>query len=597
MRWTWLSMLLVAGCGGAGTADSADKSEGGWVIHGAEPAKLLLTNGSFGVWVSTDDGVSGEDGFRINREALIPIPGFVLSCQSPLEDGERIDWSFDLRTGELVAIRTEGRLDTETRFVLHPSLPVAAMKWRGLDPTEPFGVIEVFEANLPMVEGRAATTDDRRTYLAEPAIPGEIGDHLGLTLIKDISANAFGAFLNEEKIELPKSYEEVLAASKQAHEEFWKTDIEIDGPAKDQLAIRTMLYYLRRGATPKLPPFGATNAKYRGARFWDAEAWMLPVLAIVDRQKAKEATQWRLENLGDYVPWEAAVGGKDVTPKGFGNALHVAGWVAWWMGRARELQLLTPSEEKKALDVVFPQFYKTASDSGRGMEIKGVESPDEGKLRDNDLVTNLLAKRVARAAAAHGIADGEDLEWFKSIVIARATDGLPATYDNDLIRGYQQTAALLAIYPLEEDFGPGVAERMFERYADLTSEVGPAMSESIHATIAARLGRKDAYSRWRKSWQTYTDDAMMFHERRNKQDAYFMTGAAGCLQTVLFGFAGIRHADEGKESATGKLLPDGYPVSFRPSLPAEWKSITLRNIFLGPRRATVRIDRSGASIE
>jgi trehalose/maltose hydrolase-like predicted phosphorylase len=231
------------------------------------------------------------------------------------------------------------------------------------------------------------------------------------------------------------------------------------------------------------------------------------------------------------------------------------------------------------------------------MEITGVESPDEGKLRDNDLVTNLLAKRVARLAADHGIADGEDLEWFNSIVIPKASDGLPATYDNDLLRGYQQTAALLAIYPLEEDFGNGLAEKMFDRYADLTSEVGPAMSESVHATIAARLGRKDAYARWRKSWQTYTDDAMMFHERRNKQDAYFMTGAAGCLQAVLYGFAGMHLTNAGKETETGKLLPDGYPVAFRPNLPSEWKSLTLRNIFLGPRRVTIRIAHSGVSIE
>jgi trehalose/maltose hydrolase-like predicted phosphorylase len=286
-----------------------------------------------------------------------------------------------------------------------------------------------------------------------------------------------------------------------------------------------------------------------------------------------------------------------VTPKEFGNALHVAGWVAWWMGRASDLQLITAADEKKVLHVVFPQFYKAATDSPQGMEIRGIESPDEGKLRDNDLVTNLLAKRVARWAADHGVADGEDLEWFNSIVIQRARDALPATYDDDLLRGYQQTAALLAIYPLEENFGEGVAEKMFDRYADLTSEVGPAMSESIHATIAARLGRKDAYKRWRKSWQTYTDDAMMFHERRNKEDAYFMTGAAGCLQTVLYGFAGMHLEKEGIAAAASKPIGNGYQVAFRPNLPAEWKSLTLHNVSIGPRRATVRIDHSGVSIE
>ena len=163
-------------------------------------------------------------------------------------------------------------------------------------------------------------------------------------------------------------------------------------------------------------------------------------------------------------------------------------------------------------------------------------------------------------------------------------------------RGYQQTAALLAIYPLEEDFGEG-AERIFDRYADLASEVGPSMSESIHATIAARLKRKDAYTRWRKSWETYTDDAMMFHERKNKQDAYFMTGAAGCLQTIIYGFAGLHIEREGVAAEASKSLGNGYQMAFRPNLPPEWKSVTLRNIFLGPTRVTVRITHSDISIE
>ena len=596
MRWLWLSIALSLGCGQPPAENQVGRSAtagDGWAIRGTSPERLLLTNGTTGVWLKTDQGISNESAYRLmGGDVLLSIPALTFNSDNPKGTEERLDWSFDLRTGEFTTKRSGGTVDFELKVVLHPSQPVVATRWVAKGG-ESSGRVLGIECGLPLIERNGP---DQAIYELRSAISGEAQD-VRLHLTSSAEDGIAGLFLNGESTELPKSYDEVLAASKRAHDEFWKTDIEIDGPAEDQLAIRVMLYYLRRGATPKLPPFGASNAKYRGARFWDAEAWMLPVLAVVDREAAEKSTRWRLENLGDHIAWEAAVGGKDVTPKEFGNALHVAGWVAWWTSRAVDLQLASPDDEKRVLEVAFPQFCKAASDSERGMEIKGVESPDEGKLRNNDLVTNLLAKRVARAAADHGIADGEDLEWFSSIVIPRAADGLPATYDNDLIRGYQQTAALLAIYPLQEDFGEGVAEKMFERYADLTSEVGPAMSESVHATIAARLGREEAYGRWRKSWETYTDGAMMFHERRNRQDAYFMTAAAGCLQTVLFGFAGMALTDEGKESATGKLLPDGYPVAFRPSLPAEWKRITLHNIFIGPRRLTVRIDQSGASIE
>lgn len=596
-------MALCAACSGVKLSDSSDesdrsdRSQDGWVIQGTEPADIFLTNGHLGIWVSTDKGIAGTGAFRFVDDALFAVPGLVVNSHQGLAEGESLKWSFDLRTGELTTERRGGSFDFSIRVVVHPEKPIAATEWAPLSPDHSvrYGYIGGAETSLPQVARDRRGSVSRIRYRASPEIPGE--REPGELLLAANGNGVFGVFGEDEVAELPDSYADVLRASQQFHQEFWETDIEIDGPAEDQLAIRTMLSYLRRGATAKLPPFGASNAKYRGARFWDAEAWMLPVLVIVDREKAREATRWRIDNLGDHIAWEAAVGGRDVTPKDFGNALHVAGWVAWWTNRAKHLGLETEADEKKVLSVVFPQFYKAASDSDRGMEIKGVESPDEGRPRNNDLVTNLLAKRVARWAADHGIADGEDLERFNSIVIPTSADGTPATYDNDLLKGYQQTAALLAIYPLQEDFGEGVAGRMFDRYVDLTSEVGPAMSESIHATIAARLGRDDAYRRWRKSWQTYTDDAMMFHERRNKQDAYFMTGAAGCLQIVLYGFAGMHIECEGIRADASKSLGNGYQVAFRPNLPPEWKSLTLRNIFLGPHRATVRVTHSGVTIE
>jgi hypothetical protein len=599
----WLAVALCVGCAGpkAGERPSnvsgrSEESDAGWVIRGTTPEKLLLSNGEFGVWITTDRGIADADAFRqFEGEVLVAIPGVTVNGEQPKPREESLEWTLNLRTGAFISKRTGGAIDFETRVVLHPTRPIVATQWTAISD-EPYGRVATVECGLPLIERQRKGSTEVSVYEVRSEIRSE-ADELRLALTSSTPVAITGFFLNADPNYLPTTYDEVMVASKKAYDDFWKTDIEIDGPVEDQLAIRTMLYYLRRGATPKLSPFGASNSKYRGARFWDAEAWMLPVLAIVDSEMAKKATKWRIENLGEYVPWEAAVGGTDVTPKEFGNALHVAGWVAWWVNRANHLGLVTDADAKKVLDVVFPQFYKAATDSERGMEIKQVESPDEGRLRDNDLVTNLLAKRVGRLAADHGIADGEDLEWFNSIVIPKAADGLPATYDNDLLKGYQQTAALLALYPLQEYFGAGVAEKMFDRYAGLTSEVGPAMSESIHATIAARLGRRIAYTRWRKSWQTYTDDAMMFHERRNKQDAYFMTGAAGCLQTVLYGFAGMNIEKEGTASQASNSLGNGYQVAFRPHLPAEWKSLVLRNIYLGSRRATVRIDHSGVSIE
>ncbi|MDQ2985474.1 MAG: hypothetical protein M3R13_01975 [Armatimonadota bacterium] len=601
MRWAWLPLLIgLIGCSAPPSppdpSPKADASDARWVITGTEPENLLLTNGTMGLWIQTDRGLARHDAFRMVDGALVPIPDFAAFSPGAMTTAEELQWSFDLRTGEFVSVRTSGNRRDEMRIALHPTRPVGAVEWTTTEPT--FGFVwHGALARLPQLERTQKADADYRTYQAQTAIQGETKGPVRLTLVSSFGPKVFGVFADYEDMTLPSSYQDVFAASKKAHAEMWRTDVEIDGPAEDQLAVRAMLYYLRRGATAKLPPFGTSNAKYRGARYWDAEAWMLPVLALVDRDKAKAATKWRANNLGDRVPWEAARGGMDVTPKEFGNALHVAGWAVWWMHRAWHLGIADFDDYDNVLEVAYRQFKKAAVETERGVEIRGVESPDEGRLRDNDLVTNQLALRVAVRAISESIIDRNDMIWWERIVKPTAADGLPATYDNDLLKGYQQTAALLAIYPLEEDFGESVAEKMFDRYANLTSEVGPAMSESIHATIGARLKRPDAYERWRTSWQTYTDNAMMFHERRNKQDAYFMTGAAGCLQTVFYGFSGIHLEREGTGAAAAKSLDSDYALAFRPSLPSEWKSLTLRNIFLGPTRATVRITHSGVTIE
>ena len=74
---------------------------------------------------------------------------------------------------------------------------------------------------------------------------------------------------------------------------------------------------------------------------------------------------------------------------------------------------------------------------------------------------------------------------------------------------------------------------------------------------------------------------MMFSEKRKSARTYFATGAGGALQTVLYGFAGLR-LDYRK--STGALwsrpLAGGRMLSVKPNLPKEWKRVRLRGIAL-----------------
>lgn len=390
----------------------------------------------------------------------------------------------------------------------------------------------------------------------------------------------------EEHSKLP-TFDQVSQRTKLWWEKKWKTDIVIDGPVEDQQAIRSFLFNLYQSENEKLPPMGLSNKKYNGHRFWDAEVWLLPVYALVSRDFAERATNWRSGNAP--FPWEAGAKGTDVTPVEFKNAIHVNGWIAWWFERAFALGLATKSRRDSVIESVDKLFSSKAS----GNEIRKVISPDEGKKRNNDLVTNLLANWVHIRNPISKVT----LPPYK---IPTLPDGVPSTYDSDALKGYQQTAALLSIYPLEWSFGKNMEQKMFDRYKALTSDVGPAMSDSIHATIAARMGRgEEAYKFWRQSWVPFVREPWLsFCERRNSSDDYFLTGAAGSLQSVIYGFLGIRFEEsEGKPQVPSKQLANGTWLSARPNLPKAWKSLTFKGVQLPAGRVTIRATANGVTIQ
>ncbi|MCH8273479.1 MAG: glycoside hydrolase family 65 protein [Armatimonadetes bacterium] len=402
------------------------------------------------------------------------------------------------------------------------------------------------------------------------------------------------------------TFNEVARRAEEEWARRWETDIEIEGPTEDQQAIRSFLFYLYMSGNAKLPPMALSSDKYKGHRFWDGEAWTLPVYALISTGVARSATQWRLDvyHPNARIPWETGADGSDLTPPEFQDALHAAGWVCWWLERAMAFDLVEPAQAKFVQAGVARDFYYRAVRGGGKAELLGVIGPDEGKRRDNDLVTNLLAKFAAETGWRQPGGPTVPSRWLvrrfgTELVVPTAEDGLPATYDNDHLMTYQQTAALLALYPLEWPFEREVRERMFDRYKGKVSDAGPAMSDSVHAVIAARLGRpEEAYEFWKKSWVPFIrPEQMLFSERRVPDQVYFATGAAGSLQSVIYGFLGVRvEKAAGAEPGVSKPLKDGYQLSVRPQLPAAWKSITFRNVRLPGGTYTIRATHETVSI-
>lgn len=384
----------------------------------------------------------------------------------------------------------------------------------------------------------------------------------------------------------------------------WATPrITIDGPLEDQRAINAMLLSFDEGLRGIPAPMGLSSDLYFGHIFWDADIWMYPVAALLMPDKARSMVSYRVERLpqaeknftewlesgrprgsggpmgkpegkvlkGIKFPWESARTGKETVPGPSRFQDHITGSVFFGLHQARMLDQLGDKWFDQMVKLG-AEFYRLRSEKGSDglMNLRGTMSPDEHHTGDNDLYTNLLAERVTRWSG------NDELKWVRP----RDAKSL-LNYEADRGKGYKQAAGVLAVYPLQDPEAEAQAMVMLRRFAPGVIKSGPAMTDSVHAIIEARFGDPDkALTTWRKSWGEFMDLPMgMFSEKRRGDRSYFLTGAGGCLQTVLFGFAGIR-LDEKNVEGGMKLASGKGTLSIRPRLPKEWRSMTIEPIFL-----------------
>ncbi|HLK13960.1 MAG TPA: hypothetical protein VKT78_04080 [Fimbriimonadaceae bacterium] len=406
------------------------------------------------------------------------------------------------------------------------------------------------------------------------------------------------------------------------------TEISIDGPLADQTAINSFMYFLwseRSGsydtyesrAAARFSPFGLSSNRYNGHVFWDADVWLMPALAFIEPGVLGDYSTYRLSTLRDApvapFPWEDSLSGKETAPPEFTKEIHINGSVLWGLEFARALgvtvewdvhkrgakyyvqRATSRSNNNQPIDVVkrVADYYRsraTKRPDGK-LGILDVMSPDESHIGPNDLYTNLVAQWAINGATWRGAANSG------STLFLPSDSKSFLTYENDPVRSYKQAAAVLSIYPLQYPPAEAQAKTMLERFQDKVTKNGPAMSDSIHATIWARLGDADkAYELWKKSWGDFVKGPfLLFSEKRSSPATYFTTGAAGCLQSVIYGFLGFRVDEQPEPGADWKLqLKNGRWLSIKPHLPSAWKSATFRNFHVLGRTYTLTVKRQGS---
>ncbi|HZO87442.1 MAG TPA: hypothetical protein VFB38_03820 [Chthonomonadaceae bacterium] len=393
---------------------------------------------------------------------------------------------------------------------------------------------------------------------------------------------------------------------------FWRgRDIVIEGDPEAQQVTHANLFYLLSSTYPgsdhSIPPMGLSSRTYNGHIFWDADVWMLPALLVQWPEYARSIVDYRFKTLGQAqrnarqhgyqgaeFPWESAATGAEAAPAEFARERHVTAGVAFaawqyylWTGDRTFL-----AREGWPLLQATAQYWVSRVTQGKDgkYHIRGVLSPDEtAGLVDDDAYTNAAARYNLRAAlaAARLLHRPAEPQWtavaerlFLPFDKQRA---IPAASALPLTDHYaaKQAAALLLIHPLGADYDAATMGRMLDFYAAHTIKTGPAMTASIHAIVAARLGRsQQSLDYFREAYRPFMRapwDA--FSEKRTTQNVYFLTGMAGCVQSALYGFAGLRVSMPGEKVSGTRIAGDAEAVLYAdPHLPPGWEKLILRGV-------------------
>lgn len=469
-------------------------------------------------------------------------------------------------------------------------------------PYEEDGVKKYVNVEMPEIQHREDRGVGRQTMEFKKHLTA--GDSLHFCVVGNILAsNEVEDTRNETErltvFQILEGYDRLLARHNTAWDKMWENDILVEGDEQAQQDIHSMLYhhyaFFREGNAASCSPMGLSGLGYNGHNFWDGETWMFPALLLMQPELAKQMLQYRYNLLsaarqkaylhgykGAMYPWESAHTGQDeVAPHNMypSTENHVTGdiAIACW-------QYYCVTQDKEWLrQVGYPILEATADFWASRVEEDGsiinVIGADEwsmnkhgGKQVDNNAYTIGVAKTNLQyaAAAAKVLALKPKAEWQnteKKLHFKELGDGIIAvneTYDGEVTK---QADVILLAYPLKLMTDKNQILKNIEYYEEkVPDKRTPAMSKSIYAVIYSRMGDADkALYFWRDSYLPNLDPPFrVIAEFNGGTNPYFITGAGGSLQSLLFGFAGLEITDKGVKQ------------TYKPILPAEWTKLTIR---------------------
>lgn len=384
--------------------------------------------------------------------------------------------------------------------------------------------------------------------------------------------------------------DKIISGHRRLWDKLWESDIIIEGDTQAQLLIRFALYNLysscRKGTRSSVPPMGLSSQGYNGHIFWDTELWMYPPMLLLNQGIAKSMIDYRVDRMeparrraSDYgyqglmFPWESDSFGQESTPVWAITGPmehHVTadvGIAAWNYYLVTGDKVWLRQEGWSLLRGVAEFWISRVEENADGTySINGVVGADEYAQNVNDnAFTNASAKVALLNAAKAAETLGYDVpeKWTKvaeGLRVLYNEEGVIMEYDGYDGRMIKQADVNLLAFPLGIITDPAQIRRDLSYYEDKIDMVnGPAMTFSIFAILYARMGDKGkATEMFRRAYEPNIRPPFgVFAETPTSQNPYFMTGAGGLLQAVLFGFGGISITDEGIVQGAA-MLPEGW---------------------------------------
>ena len=426
-----------------------------------------------------------------------------------------------------------------------------------------------------------------------------------------------------------RGFARLLEEHRAAWDALWQPDILIEGDAKAQQVAHSELYYLLASATADtawpVGPCGLTTC-YAGHAFWDADTWIFPALLLLHPERAKPMVAFRERTLdaarqrarqrgfdGAMYPWESdPENGSEQTPHSayvLGETeIHVNADVAiaqWQYYLATHDRDWLRAHGWPVIREV-ARFWASRATYDPGAQRYGiahVNSVAESNTDiPNDTFTNVsAAKALSIATAAAGVlGERPDPLWSRIarlLYIPLAPGGEhhlafdPAVMvdrsDEDFGGG---PMALLFLPSLDlamdaqlrrHDYEYGIRPSSVARVAAASMGIAP---RSIAADTIGAAADAAAWFATNFTGGTLKPPFNVRTETAGNNVGYFLTGSGGYLQSLIYGFSGLRIREAGLIEAYAPVLPPG------------WKSLTLRNLSFRGQRMDIRIARDAAGV-